>query len=83
MEDSKDQIEMLFSFTNAGGHGGFNGTKRSVRYLNEVSVRMERKQVKKHIPMDACLCHGRNKKYKARKKHVKIQMHDTYSNGKH
>ncbi len=52
MEDSKDQIEMLFSFTNAGGHGGFNGTKRSVRYLTELSVRMEIKQVEKHVPMD-------------------------------
>ncbi len=40
---------MLFSFTNAGGHGGFNGTKRSVLYLTELSVRMEIKQVEKHI----------------------------------
>lgn len=48
MEDSKDQIEMLFSLTNAGGHGVFNGTKCSVWYLTELSVRMEKKQAEKH-----------------------------------
>ncbi len=37
MEDSKDQIEMLFSFTNAGGHGEQNQTLSAVfnRTLSE------------------------------------------------
>lgn len=41
MEDSKDQIEMLFSLTKDGGHGGFNGSECLVWYLRELAVRME------------------------------------------
>lgn len=41
MEDSTDQIEMLFSLVNARGHGGFNGTNCSVQHLTELALRME------------------------------------------
>lgn len=41
MEDSTDQIEMLFSLVNARGHGGFNGTNCAMRYLTKLALRME------------------------------------------